>query len=172
MTETRILTVRQPWAWAIIHGGKDVENRVRNLAGDYRGPVAIHAALRDARMAPAVVWYDYDEKLPVRGAIIGVVDLVDVHAADYCWERDKQRLMSLYQSGPEGRREIANLPDDGPGGIIGKTRFCSQWADDERHHLVLRNPRPLSKPIPYKGALGLRRLPDDVVQQVLEGIRQ
>ena len=29
----RVLTVRQPWAWAIIHGGKDVENRVRNLAG-------------------------------------------------------------------------------------------------------------------------------------------
>ena len=40
----RILTVRQPWAWAIIHGGKDVENRVRNIAGDYHGPIAIHAA--------------------------------------------------------------------------------------------------------------------------------
>ncbi|WP_409188395.1 hypothetical protein [Bradyrhizobium sp. RDM4] len=29
------LSVRQPWAWAIIHGGKDVENRsapaVRNM---------------------------------------------------------------------------------------------------------------------------------------------
>lgn len=44
----RILTVRQPWAWAIIHGQKDVENRVRNIAGDYRGPVAIHTALDDA----------------------------------------------------------------------------------------------------------------------------
>ena len=40
----RALTVRQPWAWAIIHGGKDVENRVRSL-GPYRGPVAIHAGL-------------------------------------------------------------------------------------------------------------------------------
>ena len=28
----RVLTVRQPWAWAIIHGQKDVENRVRSLA--------------------------------------------------------------------------------------------------------------------------------------------
>ena len=43
--ELRILTVRQPWAWAIIHGGKGVENRVRNVAGSYRGPVAIHAGL-------------------------------------------------------------------------------------------------------------------------------
>jgi hypothetical protein len=25
----RALTVRQPWAWAIIYGGKDVENRRR-----------------------------------------------------------------------------------------------------------------------------------------------
>jgi hypothetical protein len=25
--EVRVLTVRQPWAWAIIHGGKDAENR-------------------------------------------------------------------------------------------------------------------------------------------------
>ena len=42
--QMRVLTVRQPWAWAIIHGGKDVENRTRNLAGAYRGPVAIHVA--------------------------------------------------------------------------------------------------------------------------------
>jgi hypothetical protein len=25
--EARVLTIRQPWAWAIIYGGKDVENR-------------------------------------------------------------------------------------------------------------------------------------------------
>ena len=24
----KALSVRQPWAWAIIHGGKDIENRV------------------------------------------------------------------------------------------------------------------------------------------------
>jgi hypothetical protein len=29
----RALTVRQPWAWAIVHGGKDIENRTRNIAG-------------------------------------------------------------------------------------------------------------------------------------------
>ena len=40
----RILTVKQPWAWAIIHGQKDVENRTKSL-GPYRGPVAIHAGL-------------------------------------------------------------------------------------------------------------------------------
>ena len=55
MSELRVLTVRQPYAWAIIHGGKDIENRTRNIAGSYRGPVAIHAALQ----APA-----FDTKHP------------------------------------------------------------------------------------------------------------
>lgn len=176
MPEVRVLTVRQPWAWAIIHGGKDIENRVRNVAGAYRGPVAIHVAQADAESAPESLWLDhagwYRARYPQpnkfspewsdRGLIIGVVDLVDVHHADDCWERDKQRLIALYRSGPEGRTEVAEMPDDGPGGIIGKTRFCSPWAQDEAHHLVLANPRPLSDPIPYRGALGLRRLPDDV----------
>ena len=41
------LSVRQPWAWAIIHGGKPLENRSQG-AIDYmrplRGRRAIHAA--------------------------------------------------------------------------------------------------------------------------------
>lgn len=39
----RALTVQQPWAWAIVHGGKDVENRTQ--AWSYRGPLAIHPDL-------------------------------------------------------------------------------------------------------------------------------
>jgi hypothetical protein len=39
--EVRMLTVKQPWAWAIIHAGKDVENRGRFCA--YRGQLLIHA---------------------------------------------------------------------------------------------------------------------------------
>jgi hypothetical protein len=96
VTAARILTVRQPWAWAIIHGGKTVENRVRNIAGDYRGPVLIHAAQQvdlaafSGQSVPLVAaatafneantdvlksgpWHAH------RGAIIGVVDLVDTH---------------------------------------------------------------------------------------------
>jgi hypothetical protein len=81
----RILTVRQPWALHIIQSGKDVENRIHNLAGDYRGPVAIHAALKPDQQALR----DLPRKAPngiprvfEYGAIVGVVDLVDVHHAD------------------------------------------------------------------------------------------
>jgi hypothetical protein len=38
-TATRTLTVRQPWAWAIARGHKDIENR--SWTTRYRGPIAI-----------------------------------------------------------------------------------------------------------------------------------
>jgi len=38
----RCLTVRQPWAWAIASGEKDIENR--SCKTDYRGPIIIQAS--------------------------------------------------------------------------------------------------------------------------------
>jgi hypothetical protein len=38
----RALSVRQPWAWAIVHGLKPWGNRPRRF--NYRGPVLIHAS--------------------------------------------------------------------------------------------------------------------------------
>ncbi len=143
----RILTVRQPWAWAIIHGGKDVENRVRNVAGGYRGPVAIHAglALDESAFGSTTLhnaWLSAggDDApggwgISKRGRIIGVVDLVDVHHADdaACYE-------------------------------------CLPWGEDFGKHLVLSNPRPLAEPIPYKGALGLRRLDPETILAITRQI--
>lgn len=133
----RILTVRQPWAWAIIHGGKDVENRSRNIAGSYRGPVAIHAARLDADDLYAVYGavaaamgkpFGNETWVHHRGVIIGVVDLVDVHLGIECG--------------------------------------CSPWGEPNRWHLGLANPRPLSEPIPYRGALGLREVPADLLARI------
>lgn len=164
----RILTVRQPWAWAIIHGGKDVENRVRNIAGTYRGPVAIHVAKADADNAPESLWLDHADyyrrrsgktlaefswRDTDRGFIIGAVDLSDVHPVanphfhPIC--HDLKR--------PDGLREAAERGDGA----------CSTWAlPNGQWHLVFANPKALPGPIPYKGALGLRTLPDDVAASV------
>jgi hypothetical protein len=172
----RILTVRQPWAWAIIHGGKDVENRVRNIAGEYRGPVAIHAGLvfdepdgNDWELRRAItsedngwpagdseVWAselieENDQRFAPRGAIIGVVDLVGVYR-DLAPTRTRMTSVnSCYR----------------PGAPFGP---CSPWAEPHNHHLELANPRALSTPIPYRGALGLRRLDTatiDLIQKEL-----
>jgi hypothetical protein len=39
----KVLSVCQPWAWLLVNGHKDVENRV--WATQYRGPLLIHASL-------------------------------------------------------------------------------------------------------------------------------
>ncbi len=153
----RALTVRQPWAWAIIHGQKSVENRSRNIAGSYRGPVAIHAAKADATLTQDdldTFWRHADGWPPMtlspepgeqrgawpHGALIGVVDLVGVHHAGECWKSVVNRA-----------------------GVAVDEWDCSPWAQDGAHHLVLANPLPLAEPIPYRGRLGLWTLPDDVL---------
>jgi hypothetical protein len=85
----RALSVRQPWAWAIIHAGKDIENRswqAINYGLKRRGPVAIHAAKGMTRreyistvrfMADIGVTCPPPHEL-VRGGIIGSVNVIDV----------------------------------------------------------------------------------------------
>lgn len=79
------LSIRQPWAWLIVNGGKDIENR--NWPSTFRGRFAIHAAKRctnaeyqEAKQFMARVGLTVE--LPPladleRGGIIGVVELVD-----------------------------------------------------------------------------------------------
>jgi len=40
----RALSIRQPWAYAILHLGKDIENRPWRT--NFRGPLLIHASLK------------------------------------------------------------------------------------------------------------------------------
>jgi ASCH domain len=72
----KVLTISQPWAWAILVAGKDVENR--GWRTSYRGPLAIHAGkTREKSWKFPRGTLKPPEDL-VRGAIVGVVDLVDV----------------------------------------------------------------------------------------------
>jgi hypothetical protein len=42
MYDMKVLSVKNPWAFLIIHYGKDIENRFRKT--NYRGRIAIHAS--------------------------------------------------------------------------------------------------------------------------------
>lgn len=140
--------MQQPWAWAIVHGGKDVENRSRNLAGSYRGPVAIHAGLREdlSALDDPVLWralFPDGEPRPLAdpkpldtlGAFLGVVDLVAVH----------------------------HESDHGPGAP------CSRWGQRDVWHLQVGNPRPV-EPIPAKGRLGLWTPEPALLAQIREQV--
>lgn len=83
------LSVRQPWAWAIIHAGKDCENRSwkRSSPGiGFRGRVAIHASTtltridyEAARAAMARIGVECPDAASLgRGGIVGSVEVVDV----------------------------------------------------------------------------------------------
>ncbi|MEK7730183.1 MAG: hypothetical protein AAB354_17375 [candidate division KSB1 bacterium] len=136
----KALSIRQPWAWAVAHAGKDVENR--NWHMRYHGSLAIHAAksmtrarseafLRfwnegleeehKRRLAPLIV--PRSEELP-RGAIIAVAEAIDcVHKSDSRWF-----------AGPHG--------------------------------LLLRDVRVLVQPIPCRGALGFFELPAEIAELI------
>ena len=159
----RVLTVRQPWAWAIIHGQKDVENRTRNIAGSYRGPVAIHAALADADNAPDSLWLDAmrdrattvprdpgksDARWQPRGVVIGVVNL---------WAAHPDRDNGLCCPNISDRHTLGDArPFD--------------WSMREHWHLSLSNPRPLATPVPAKGRLGLWTPDADLLAAITAGL--
>ena len=88
--ELPALSVRQPWAWLIVCGQKDIENRPRRT--HYRGSLLIHAGLSlDSYTEENVEWLNkkYAVNIPGEmhtGGIVGIVDLIDcVHTHKSRW---------------------------------------------------------------------------------------
>lgn len=110
------LSVRQPWAWLIVHGWKPIENRGRRTYR--RGPILIHAgrmmdteAHEDLIVGehPASLLHDLPHELAEayakafqanevhRGGIVGKAEIVDCitnspdpwFVGDYGWVLDK-----------------------------------------------------------------------------------
>lgn len=90
----KILSVRQPWAWLIVHGHKDIENRTWHTK--VRGHIQIHASkgltkqeYADAvafakQAAPRLAIPDFDALK--RGGIVGTARVVDcVSDSDSPW---------------------------------------------------------------------------------------
>ncbi|UZE84675.1 ASCH domain-containing protein [Pseudomonas viciae] len=93
----KALSIRQPWAWLIIYGGKDIENRSRHTK--LRGRFLVHASKGMTRAeyveALEVVVQAADievlRNFPMfedlqRGGIVASVELVDsLDASDSPW---------------------------------------------------------------------------------------
>ena len=139
MSKIKVLSVRQPWAWLIVSGFKDVENR--SWKTNYRGRLYIHAGKSfdwDTMDFPTHLPYVYrqlvihyfgiTDRRIVRhqeefGAIVGCVELVD------CIQNSR-----------------------------------SIWAHLGMLHWEVKNPIELA-PIPLKGRLGIF----EVDREILEG---
>nr|WP_246456214.1 ASCH domain-containing protein [Ruficoccus amylovorans] len=84
------LSIRQPWAWLIVNGHKDIENR--DWTTNYRGPVFVHASKTfgpSEREDCEYVSEDYKIDMPADfalGGIVGlahIVDCVDSHESPW-----------------------------------------------------------------------------------------
>ena len=130
------LSIRQPWAWAIVHAGKRHENRSWSTA--YRGPIAIHASkwwsakqvvdtfkeLLDDGLVPPGPKLTPRMLLDATGGIVGTARIVDcVEKSDSPW-------------------------------FVGPFGF------------VLDDVKALPAIIPCKGALGLFNVPADVAARI------
>jgi len=164
--EIPVLTIRQPWCWAIVYGQKPVENRSWNMR--YRGPLYLHAGARsrwdpDGAASPLVqaAWRKYlhdsvpgwpglpcsDVELNRKttlmpfGAVTALAEVTGCHHSDECMFPASQELHGV-RSG------------------------CSPWAARGQWHMELSDVRPLPEPVPCRGMLGLWRLPADVEKAV------
>lgn len=141
----RCLSIHQPWAWAILSGGKRVENRT--WPTNHRGPLLIHASKSRANFEDQDRddWRGrYGVELPewstlATGAILGVANLASCVRADGEGASDVQR--QWLDSHPF---------TEGP--------WC--W--------ILKNVRAFAEPIPYRGMQGLFNVPDDVFAAALD----
>ena len=107
------LSVRQPWAWMILHGGKDVENR--DWPTKVRGRVLIHAAkTMTKREWDHAWWFSHDTGAPLKAA-----------KADLTYE-------NIQLGGIIGSVEIYACV----------TEFHSHWFMG-KYGFLLSNPRPL-----------------------------
>lgn len=75
----RIISLKQPWAWAVSIGRKRVENR--SWSTHYRGTIYIHASTKVDADAVQRLTREFRLTAPekfVHGAVVAVAELVDV----------------------------------------------------------------------------------------------
>lgn len=146
----RAITVRQPFAWAIAHLGKDVENRSREhpwqaAVGEQ---LAIHAAAAHYSRT-------YDEAESVEHDV--VMTAMD-NGVDFGWEvRDELDVRSAIVA--LARLEEVHHADTCRNG-------CSPWAMPGQWHLVLTRTYALPRPVRGPGRLGLWTVPTQAVDAI------
>lgn len=72
----KALSIQQPWAWAILHAGKNIENRTWQCG--YRGPVLIHAGKKYDDEGADWISSEFGLYVPREVPLGGVVGRVDV----------------------------------------------------------------------------------------------
>ena len=124
----KAISVRAPWWWAILHAGKDIENR--DWPTKFRGKVLLHASK----------WWSMAGVADDGETVGAIYRAVGGQPKDH---GDTYRMMRDVGGCIVGSVEIVD---------------CVEHSDSPwffgRYGFVLRNPEAFAEPIPCKGALG------------------
>lgn len=134
----KALSIRAPWWWFILHGGKDIENR--DWRHGFRGPVLIHAGkwfkpeeVRDE--------FEYARRIALdQGRTLPSVTLRQLQAGCGCIV---------------GQARIIDC--------VGRDE--SPWFFG-RYGFLMVDAKPFAEPIPLKGQLGFFDVPAEVVARL------
>ena len=178
----KALTLHPEQAELFRHGLRNVETR--GWATKHRGPILLHAGMRDPDSAaarrdplngPAMAAIPHGQPL-TRGAGVAVGDLVDCVPMRRCWA-PRQGLPAdgelgwvvgwdeyyvdtdppTWAGGPGPDSDLIDVTDQTSFGV---------WSV-ERTAWIIRDIRPLPEPVPCRGAQGLWMVPDAVATAVM-----
>ncbi len=145
----KAISIRQPWAYAILHLGKSIENRTWSTA--YRGLILIHAAKSCTRQE----WADFHNSVHEGTAPFADAALAEL-AGGFVPE-----LSDMPRGGIVGRARIVGCVHQSETHLLArgdKPWFCGPYG------LTLDNIEPLPFR-PYRGALGLFEVPDEALKR-------
>lgn len=151
----RALTIRQPWAWAILFAGKDIENRDWPI--HFRGPIAVHAA-------KGMTQEEYREGVRFITQAF-MKNALRQPLIDY---RADSRRMTI----ASGDLVIPDFDSMIRGAFVGMvhivdcvTQSDSPWFQGD-YGFVLADPQPFKTPIEYRGSLGLWSVPAPIAREM------
>lgn len=139
----KTLTIRQPWAWLIVNGHKDVENR--SWSTRYRGPLVIQSAARVGNRSEfSDLCFDIEDEtglsLPADftlGSTEGIVTLSDIitnsrsiwaYEGDYHWILTNPiRLPNITLSGKLGLWDLSLKSLDDQTAVETITRYITRY---------------------------------------------
>ena len=187
MKDLRALSLTPPWPWAILRCGKRIENRLKWKSCAYRGTVFLHAS---GLPGPVATWWRRTQSDPLYTPTERQSDELDDFTGIVTDSYSNATAAGIV-AGAVTMHELCSMAGHivGAFDIIGVVRESGTVVQDspgpsftlniqrplsdvERlwwmggFALLLDNVREFEKPIPCKGALGLWRVPADVVGQV------
>lgn len=129
-----ILSVKQPWAWLICAGYKDVENR--SWTTNYRGPLYIHAGKS----------FDWDALNYLEWENPAAAKAIIEH-----FKLDRSMVLTSCKLNPNAMDEFGAIV--GCVDLVGvETNASSKWAEPGLYHWMVANPMQI-EPIPLRGQL-------------------